>query len=126
MAYRSDNDTQVIQFPAHISFCFIVVFFQGHLFSFSFLRYSILHNFMRALCRETRLKQIVRVHTTDTCEELCMWIHVLFSFFFLFSFTILHIYVPVWIRSSPLSKGEKNHFDSSRYIDRKKSAARLF
>jgi hypothetical protein len=71
----------VIQFPAHIS-DLIVVFFRVTFFFFLFLRYLILHNFMRALCRKTRLKQIVCVHTSDTCEELCMSIHVLFSSFF--------------------------------------------
>lgn len=84
-------------------------FFQGHLFfSFAFLLYLILHNFVRALCRKTRLKQIVCVHTSDTCEELyvCVYAsftHSLFSSLCLsHSLIILKKGIPIWIRSSPL------------------------
>ena len=57
---------------------------------------------MRALCRETRLKQIGCVHTIDTCEELCMYIHVL-SFILsrtFFSSSSSFISLPVGFRSS--------------------------
>lgn len=59
---------------------------------------------MRALCHETRLKQIGCVHTSDTCEELCMYIHAL-SFilsrtFFSSSSSSFFISLPVWFRSS--------------------------
>jgi len=96
-------------------------FFSGSpFFSFSFLLYLILHNFMRALCRKTRFKQIVCVHTNDTCEELCVCIHGLF-FLLLFSSLIkLYLHIPVWIRSSPLrQRGKKSFWFQSIHIDRR-------
>ncbi len=100
IANTSDNDTQVIQFPLYISdlivgFFRVTFFLLSFFLSFSFLLYLILHNFMRALCRKTRFKQIVCVHTNDTCEELCVCIHGLF-FILLFSSLIkLYLHIPV-------------------------------
>ena len=80
---------------------------------------------MRSLCRETRLKQIGCVHTSDTCEELCMYTHTSFPSLSPVFFPLLSSHftsLPTWFRSSPFraQKGRRrrrrrNHFDSSQY-----------
>lgn len=105
---RSDNDTQVIQFPTHIV-DLIVDFFssQGHFSSSFSLLYLILHNFtcMYSVVKHSSCRLYVFTLTIyERGSNVRVYLSFLrplgFFFFYFFPFCYT-VYLPVRIRSSP-------------------------